>query len=211
MKNKFLTLFVSILAVIWHSNVYGQETASWPKKSINVMLGYGSLEQESWLDIRSNVGFAINGCRTFYITGGMRNFMRLGIDFVFSDLSYTQYKIKFLQEPKVWNKTLHNFDLSMQAGLCLAMMPASNFTVTPYVRYAPAFHYYRSEDLNETSFSIFGINAGIRTVYKFMGLGIEYYWLNSKLPPLFAEHYNYENNDLSTNKWNMRVYVSFNF
>ena len=156
------------------------------------MWGYGSLEQESWLDIRSNVGFAINGCRTFYITGGMRNFMRLGIDYVFSDLSYTQYKIKFLQEPKVWNKTLHNFDLSMQAGLCLAMMPASNFTVTPYVRYAPAFHYYRSEDLNETSFSIFGINAGIRTVYKFMGLGIEYYWLNSKLPPLFAEHYNFQ-------------------
>ncbi len=211
MKDKLLKLVVLLFSITLACKSYGIQPNAWPKKYVDVMWSYGGLKQVGWIDFHSHLGIGLRGGRTFYVSKTMRDFMRLGVDFIFSDMSYTQYKVRFLEEPKEWDKTLHDFNFGIQAGLCLTMIPTDHFAVTPYLRYAPVFHYYNSGDLNETVLVPLGLNVGVRTVYRFIGLGIESHWSKCKLAPLFTEYYAHEASDLSSKMWNMRVYLSLNF
>ena len=206
------TIIVCLVLVFASFEALAESPKSWPKKGVNIGWVYTKLNQTRHLDINSSIGVNLNTARTYYVTRPIANFLRIGLDVVWVDLTYSMYKVKFLKEPKIYDESLLDAAISMQAGVSFVMQPANHFTIIPYVRYAPAFHIFHDGDDTGTMFSAFGILGGVRIAYRFIGIGLDYHVAKGDASPFFRSFYpDMADGKLSTKTNELRAYVTFNF
>lgn len=137
-------------------------------------IGYQRLimKLEGGLDLTSNLGVFASIGKTFLLNSEPDVF-NYGIDVVWADLNYVNYKLEYHYEGMTEKETYHQMEIGMQGGLAMIIKPSSNFNTHVYAGYAPCFAaMYVDKDFygNYGNFLVAGLSLNFGSI----GIGAEY-------------------------------------
>lgn len=123
-------------------------------------------------NLTSNLGLYASIGKTFLLNSepGVFNY---GIDVVWADLNYVNYKLEYHYEGMTEKETFHQMEIGIQGGLAMIIKPSSSLNTHVYARYAPclAAMYVDKEFYgNYGNFLVAGLSLNFGSV----GIGAEY-------------------------------------
>lgn len=129
---------------------------------------------------KSDFAFMLNSGRTFYLhrrpIGGM---VKFGIDVTYLEVSYAKYssgtRLSFDPDSEIQpdiNLGTHQIDLSVQAGLSVAVNPIDRLKISAHCRFAPAASMVIIEDEFNVAFVPY-VNFGGHIAWRFISVGVE--------------------------------------
>ncbi len=103
-------------------------------------IGYQRLEMkpEGGQNLTSNLGVFASVGKTF-ILNSQPSVFNYGLDVVWADLNYVNYKLEYHYDGMTEKETYHQMEIGMQGGMALILKPSQNFSARIYARYAPCF------------------------------------------------------------------------
>lgn len=109
-------------------------------KSNYVNIGYQRLvmKPEGGQDLTSNLGVLASIGKTF-ILNSQPSVFNYGLDVVWADLNYVNYKLEYHYDGMTKKETYHQMEIGMQGGMAVILKPSQNFSARLYARYAPCF------------------------------------------------------------------------
>lgn len=157
-------------------------------KFTNVGFVHSHLKQSDYPKLSSDIGVSLAKGRTYYLHKPIANMLRIGIDAVWSDVNYANYKVNEhymydgTSEPDVNKFTIHEIGIGMQVGPSITLNMCKRLQMSAYFRYAPTLECIYNDELNFGYGSMF--TGGFSANYGVIGLGIETRFGKSKMKHL---------------------------
>lgn len=186
MKRNFIKSALATLLLLITANVSAvtREACGEPRgKFTNVGFVYSNFEQDNYPKLHSNIGFNLTKGRTYYLHKPIANMLRIGIDAVWSDLSYSNYKVNeyysLTDETDMAKYTIHEMAIGMQVGPSVTVNLCKRLQMSAYFRYNPSLQCI----YNDGFFAGFGnmFTGGFSVNYGAIGLGVETRFGQSKM------------------------------
>ena len=211
MKTRKISLMFCMLFVCM--TAFSQEEESKPAKVRSSFINFGyaesKLNQDDFEQLKCDWGASFTIGKTFYLhKKPIANFLRLGIDASWFDLTYANYKNPFEVEG-----TFHHAEAAMHVGPSITLTPVNGLNICGYFRYSPTFSaiYSTINDNYNLGYATRFV-GGASLSYKFFGVGIESRFGNSKIEPFGAFVIEGEDAEkVKTNLTGFRVYITFRY
>lgn len=100
-------------------------------------------------------------------------FLHVGLDVMWFDLTYNNYRLKFVYSDEVEKYEYHQGDIAVQVGPSATMRIAPNLNLHAYARYAPTFSCLYADDTFYSAYASYYV-FGASLCYKRFGLGVDY-------------------------------------
>lgn len=210
---KKISLFTFMLFVCM--TAFSQEEESKPdklrSKYFNIGYAESKLKQDGFDQLKCKWGASFSVGKTFYLhKKPIANFIRFGIDATWFDLTYANYKFS-LDGGK---ENFHQAEAAMHVGPSVTFTPVNGLNICGYFRYAPTFSaiYSTANDNYNLGYATRFV-GGASLYYKFLGVGFESRFGNSKIEPFTAFLYDgMEGTDrIKTKLTGFRVYLTFRY
>lgn len=135
----------------------------------------------------------------------------IGFDASWLELNYANYKIRINDYGTVEEKTYHQGELSVQAGISGTLALSDEIFSSIYVRYAPSFDVLHRDETLYGGFSSFFV-AGLSFYYGQFGIGSDFRYGISKYSKLNSDKNENMPKELpNSNTIGFRCYLSFKF
>lgn len=170
------------------------------------------LKEKDGMNLKSNFGLFANYTRT-YLLNSTPSVLNYGLDIVYADLNYVNYKLLFQYQNAETTEYIHQAEFGMQGGLALLWAPSERFNAKVFGRYAPTYTglYHREKwHFNYSNYIV----AGITLNFMRFGIGGEfrYGFLKSESLNLQeTENATSESNQQDFINSGFRVFVNYNF
>ncbi len=187
----------------------------------NLSFAYSHLDQEGYPKLHSDVGFSLSKGTTYHLHRPIAGFLRFGIDAVWFDLTYDNYKVRKHSLYDIDEYSIHHIDLGLQAGPSVTVNFFRRLQATAYFRYNPTLALmYNNDELQAGFANMF--TGGVCVSYGIIGLGIETRFGSSKMKSYF-ENEDFLDSDsedwtdvigsrkVSTKFSGLRAYISLRF
>lgn len=191
-----------------------------PSKFNNIGFCYTTMSQKDSPDIKSNFGISFNTTRTYYLHKPIAGRLRFGIEIVWCDLTYSNYKVNYismLNPADSHRETFHVIDYTLQAGVAINFNINSKSSLHGYFRYSPGCTAMHDGDNFKGGF-FNGASGGALINYRKIGAGIECRFGQSRIKNISLLPEDSEPNvdetpesKVKTNINGLRAYISFLF
>ena len=127
-------------------------------------------------DIISNFGCFVQVTTTYKLMD-LNDDFSIGFDASWLELNYANYKPRLHNYGIVEEKTYHQGEIGVQAGLSATLTPTDEFSSTIYIRYAPSFDMLHRD---KTLYGGYGnyLVAGLSLYYGQFGIGGDFRYGN---------------------------------
>lgn len=180
-----------------------------------------TLKQENNPDLKSNYGFSFVKGNTYYLHKPIGGFLRFGIDAVWSDISYTNYKVNEISSKynSIDSYNINQIDISAGVGASATFNFFHHLQASIYFRFNPTFEMFINDGKFQGGYASM-FNTGVNVTYHRIGLGIEARFGKSKTKTYldlsdmdYDEGFNLggSNDKLATSLSGLRAYVCFRF
>lgn len=177
-------------------------------KSNYINIGYQRLimKPDGGQDLISNLGVFASVGKT-YILNSKPSVFNYGLDVVWADLNYVNYKLEYHYEGMTEKETYHQMEVGMQGGIALIWKPSQNFSTRIYARYAPCFSaMYIDKDFYGSygDFIVAGISFNLGSSF---GIGVDYRYGSCKYKKMGGD--DAEEQDVPTESLPSTTYSGF--
>ncbi len=202
MKKAFVLLCFSLTAACAFAADGVESDGYYAKKYFNLAIAKSTLKQEdAGLSMKGKIGFSLSTGRTYYVTGNLLNFMKVGIDATWFDLTFRQYgNGKFIDalmdeyedyyddyyyddyydyydedddDGPSFPKKVYELGIGMQVGPSITFNPVKKLDIHVYLRWAPSFVGLLGNDLSNAYGFASAFTSGCSVTWRGMGVGIE--------------------------------------
>lgn len=158
------------VSVNWESILGGQRLG----RFTNIGFISSTLKQEYHPDLKSNFGISLSKGTTYFLHKPIAGFISIGIDVVWFDISYTNYKINDLSDIYDSRETynLNQIDLSIGAGVSATFNFFRHLQASVYFRFNPTANVLMFDGENQSGYASM-FHTGFNLSYYKVGLGIE--------------------------------------
>lgn len=185
---KAVAAAVMLLSAASASALDREECGEPRAKFTNVGFVYSHLRQGDYPKLHSDFGASLFKGRTYYMHRPIAGMMRFGIDAVWSDLSYVNYKVNE-HYPQEWGEeevnrfNIHEVGIGMQVGPSVTVNLCKRLQMSAYFRYNPTLQCFYADEFTAGFGNMF--TGGFSLNYGVVGLGIETRFGKSKTKRLF--------------------------
>ncbi len=182
MKKFFPCLLVALTALCsaFPASAFCREECGEPRgRFTNIAFVYSKMSQGEMPKIHSDIGVAFTKGNTYYLHKPIAGMLRFGIDAVWTDISYANYKVNqytpSYSSPSgfdLYDYSIHQVDLGLQAGLSATVNLFRRFQASAYFRYNPCLQVLSNDGEVQPGFANMFV-GGVSVSYSFIGLGIE--------------------------------------
>lgn len=198
------------------------DPADMPARTRFTNIGFSAItmKQEGQPKLKSDIGVNLTKGATYYLHKPIAHRLRFGIEAVWADITYSNYKVTYvdLDNPEYNDKTnMHGLEISMQVGPAVNFNVHRNSELHGYFRYAPSFSGFYNGDEFEAGFANFFV-GGASISWKCIGVGVEARFGSAKYKSYFSSS---DEGDfleglskpgkIKTNFSGCRAYVTFRF
>uniref|UniRef100_UPI003FEFB716 hypothetical protein n=1 Tax=Prevotella sp. TaxID=59823 RepID=UPI003FEFB716 len=159
------------------------------KKFTQIGYSYNTFSRKDGAELKNNTGISFTSGRSYYLHKPIGGRLRIGLDWVWTDLNYANYKVNYQYEGSdaaalsdtdmdydddedYSNITMHSVDIGMQFGPSVTYSINDKFQVHAYGRYAPAYSLFYDGENIQGGFGNFCV-VGANVSWKFIGVGVE--------------------------------------
>lgn len=219
-------LILALLMALMSQNAFALDAEKCGKprgRFTNFSFAYSHLDQEGYPKLHSDIGFALTKGNTYYLHKPIAGCLRFGIDAVWADITYDNYKVNEYDRLGMLNDfSIYHVDLGMQVGPSATVNLFRRFQVSAYFRYNPTLSMmYNNDEIQVGLSNMF--TGGASVSYGIIGLGIEARFGQSKIKSYFdnSDNINFSDSDewtdvvgsrkLTTKFSGLRAYISLRF
>lgn len=216
-------LTVAVIAFSSSVNVMAsndQEDMPARTRFTNIGFSATTMKQDGLPKLKSDIGVNLSKGTTYYLHKPIAHRLRFGIEAVWADITYSNYKVTYIdpEYPEYFDKTnMHELEIGMQVGPAVNFNVHRNSELHGYFRYAPSFSGFYNGDEFEAGFANFFV-GGASISWKCIGVGIEARFGSSKYKSYFSDsdegdflEEQSKSNKIKTKFGGCRAYVTFRF
>lgn len=133
---------------------------------------YSHLDQEGYPKIHSDIGVNFTKGTTYFLHKPIAGCLRFGIDAVWTDINYMNYKVTEHWEIEDRNFSIHQVDIGVQVGVSATVNLFKRFQAQAYFRYNPCLDLMINDGEAQAGFGNMFV-GGANVSYGFIGVGIE--------------------------------------
>lgn len=209
-KHKIILFIVFLFAFVATQAQENGKEAKLRKKYINLSFVNMTMKQDGLPNLKSNYGAAFTVGRTFYLhKHPIAGMLRFGIDAIWFDLNYANYKIEHITHWGTDEYDYHQGEISMHVGPSVVLNPVSKLNIHAYFRYAPTFSALYADDTFYGNYATLFVGGG-SVSYGVIGLGIESRFGSCDYKEFGADEEE-GSGTLKTKLTGWRAYVTFRF
>lgn len=138
----------------------------------NIGFAYSRLDQDGYPKIHSDIGVNLTKGTTYFLHKPIAGCLRFGIDAVWADINYLNYKITEHWELEDNKFDIHQLDLGMQVGLSATVNLFKRFQAQAYFRYNPCLDLMINDGEMQAGFGNMFVGSACVS-YGIIGIGIE--------------------------------------
>ena len=178
---------------------------------INAGYSYMDMELPGMSPLKNYFGATFGvGHSYFFNRKPLGGFLHLGLDVMWLDLNYNNYRLDYVYSASVEELEYHQGEAAMQIGPSATMNFAKDLNIHAYARYAPSFSALYADDTFYSAFANYFV-AGASLSYKFIGLGFDYRFGECEYKDYISISADPAFNDEKTKHTGWRFYMTFRF
>lgn len=184
---KSVTAAVLLLAATSASALTPEECGAPRAKFTNVGFVYSHLGMGEYPKLHSDFGVNLTKGRTYYLHRPIAGMLRFGIDAVWTDLNYANYKVNEyytvdMNSDYMNSFCIHEMGVGVQVGPSVTVNLFKRLQASAYFRYNPSLYCMYSDDFSAGFGNMF--TGGFSLNYGVFGLGVETRFGKSKMKVL---------------------------
>lgn len=166
---------ILILAHLPASALTPEECGNPRGKFTNIGFAYEKVNQSNYPKLHSDYGVNFSKGTTYYLHKPIAGMLRFGIDAVWADVNYANYKVhEIFSSPTVHDAefSIHSVNLGMHVGPSATVNLFKRLQAQTYFRYNPSLSLLVNDGEVQAGFANMFV-GGFAVNYGFIGLGIE--------------------------------------
>lgn len=177
MKKLILTALCILTALMASPTASALDPAACGKargRFTNIGFVYDHITQSPLPRLHSDVGINFTKGNTYFLHKPIAGLLRFGIDAVWTDITYSNYKVHQIYDnaDKNYDYDIHHVELGVQAGVSATVNLFKRLQAQAYFRYNPTFSAMLNDGELQAGYANMWV-TGVSVTYGFFGFGVE--------------------------------------